>query len=326
VVTARAYAAPADIHDLRASFERRMRAEHKSDKTILLYTKAVDALADYLASRGMPMAVSGIKREHVETFLADLQDRGWKPATCNQLYRSLAQFWKYLVDEDEIPFSPMAKVKAPRIPTEPARLVTREQVEAMLEAARGKTMRCKRDQALIALMYATGCRLSEIAGLRMGDLDMQRFLITVTGKGGHVRTTRFGARTATYVDRYLRERNRWIAAHDLRAVRRAVRDGRPWRAYVGEQALWMGEQGPMTKWGISAVINDRAEQAGLGRINPHALRHGYVHEASMNGASEHEVASELGWTSTAMMARYARATAVERAHRRYDGFAPLEDH
>ena len=63
--------------------------------------------------------VSGVRREHVEAFLAGLQGRGHRPATAAQRFRSLQQLFKWLADEGEIRESPMARMKVPAVPLEP---------------------------------------------------------------------------------------------------------------------------------------------------------------------------------------------------------------
>ena len=89
IQAANSSAAP-DISANLASFARHLRAENKAPSTITTYSKAVDQLDAYLASVGMPRAVAHIRREHIEAFLVALQERGARPATVSQRYRSLA--------------------------------------------------------------------------------------------------------------------------------------------------------------------------------------------------------------------------------------------
>src|SRR4051794_18426599 len=112
-----------DLDVMIDSFERHLRGEHKSPKTVLLYTQAARHLEGFLRDKGMPLAIGSITAEHVEAFMASLIDKGWRPATCNQTYRSLRQFWKWAMAEDEIRVSPMRNLAAPRVPDEPSRVV-----------------------------------------------------------------------------------------------------------------------------------------------------------------------------------------------------------
>ncbi|MBA2570657.1 MAG: phage integrase N-terminal SAM-like domain-containing protein, partial [Chloroflexi bacterium] len=90
-----------DIGVNLASFGRHLRAENKQPSTVVTYAKAVEQLDDFLATAGMPRSVAAIRREHVESFLVALQERGMKPATVSQRFRSLQQFFKWLAEEGE---------------------------------------------------------------------------------------------------------------------------------------------------------------------------------------------------------------------------------
>src|SRR3990172_12924660 len=84
----------AEISPNLASFERHLRAENKAPSTIVTYRKAIEQLDDFLALQGMPRSLSSIRREHIEAFLVSLQERGHRPATVSQRFRSLQQFFK----------------------------------------------------------------------------------------------------------------------------------------------------------------------------------------------------------------------------------------
>src|SRR5687767_12534250 len=86
-----------------ASFKRHLRAENKAPLTVHTYGKAVDSLASFIERQGMPPNPRHLRREHLEAYLVHLQDRGHKPATVAQRFRSLQQFFKWLKEEEEIP-------------------------------------------------------------------------------------------------------------------------------------------------------------------------------------------------------------------------------
>ena len=91
----------ADIPANAQSFARHLRAANKSPLTIKSYLDAVTLLDGFLEARGMPRMVAAIHREHVEAFVEDQLAR-LKPASAANRYRSLQQFFKWLVDEGEI--------------------------------------------------------------------------------------------------------------------------------------------------------------------------------------------------------------------------------
>src|SRR5712691_6850923 len=98
---------PITIDALGPSFVRHLRAENKSPKTITAYLLATEGFHRFLAERGMPQGVSSIRREHVESYVEECLTRH-APATANQRYRSLQQFFRWAVEEGELPANPMA--------------------------------------------------------------------------------------------------------------------------------------------------------------------------------------------------------------------------
>ncbi len=80
-------------------------------------------LIDFLAGHGMPTTATGVRREHVEAFMASMVDR-LAAATVARHYRSLQQVWKWLEDDGEIPASPMARMSPPAVPEQPVAIFT----------------------------------------------------------------------------------------------------------------------------------------------------------------------------------------------------------
>jgi site-specific recombinase XerD len=106
------------VADLGRSFDRHLRAENKSPRTIETYLDetyldAVLQLAEYLRNRDI--ALDEATRGDIEGFLASILSR-WKPATASNRYRALRIFYAWLKDEGEIEVNPMAKMKPPAVP------------------------------------------------------------------------------------------------------------------------------------------------------------------------------------------------------------------
>jgi len=111
----------------KASFARSLQAANKAPRTIHTYLDAVDHFEGFLAERGKRRDVGAIRREHVESLLAALQDTGRLPASVANRYRSLQQFFRWLVEEDEVRDSPMARMRPPAVPVQPPAVLQPEQ-------------------------------------------------------------------------------------------------------------------------------------------------------------------------------------------------------
>lgn len=287
--------APDALASLRESYALHLSAT-RAPRTRDAYLAALDSLLGHLAAKGMPLTAGAIRREHVESWMTERRDRV-APASLSLQYRALVQFWKWAVDEDEIERSPMDKVKAPRVPDKPVPVVDADDFRKLLRATEGKGYNERRDTALLLTLYDTGVRLGELVGMRLEDVDLSARLAYVTGKGGHTRAVRFGARAAVAIDRYLRLR---------RGHRRAQDD-----------AMWLGQDGPMSDSGIAQVIARRCVEAGLPRIHAHQFRHTFAHEWRMAGGDPNDLMRLAGWRSPQMLARYGAPAADARAQANY---------
>ncbi|HRY08354.1 MAG: tyrosine-type recombinase/integrase [Actinobacteria bacterium] len=282
---------------LLQSWEIALRAERKSERTIVIYLTQARLFMDYCASLNSP---ARFDRRSVAAFLAAENARGMAGNTVKTRFRGLHRLAVWLADEGETSGNVMNGLAQPNVEVDPPPVLTDEQLKALLKACEGTRYYDRRDMAILRLLIDTGARASEIANLTLSDVNLKTSEISVVGKGSRLRVVPFGAQTARALDRYLRERRQHRhAAHSER--------------------LWIGERGPMTYDGIADALEVRAEAAGIDGFHMHLLRHTLAHRWLAAGGSELGLMDVAGWRSREMVARYGAAQRAARAqaeHRR----------
>ena len=287
------------------SFRLHLAAEGKAARTVQGYTSAVRWFAaGYLLSQAGKTSWEQADARDIQHWTAHLLGR-YSSAYASIQFRALRQFFTWLADEEQCP-DPMTRLRAPKVAVTAVPVFTSGELSELQRACQGRSFAARRDAAIIAVLTATGIRLSELAGIRChpgdparSDLDLHAREIRIRGKGRTARTVKISHQAARSLDRYLRARARHPQA---------------WRPQ-----LWLGVngRGPLTAGGIYQAVARRGRQAGVS-VYPHRFRHHFSHTWLDRGGAERDLMELNGWTSPQMLTRYGASARGARARRSYD--------
>jgi len=244
--------------------------------------------------------------------LETLRDWLWRASTMGHAKSSLARraaaaraFTHWLAQTGRAPADAGARLKAPRPDQHLPRVLTRQQIDGILEglSARAGTGDpvAIRDHAMVELLYASALRVSELVGLRLADLDRGRLTLRVLGKGAKERVVPFGVPAARALDAYLER------------ARTELLDGRP-----DPGAVFLNRRGGAvsTRTVYELVAGLLRELPGSGPAGPHALRHTAATHLLDGGADLRAVQEMLGHASLSTTQIYTHVSA-ERLREAY---------
>jgi site-specific recombinase XerD len=291
-----------------ARYRLQARARGYSDATINHSENCVREFAAFLGASD----VTRITGDDLRRFVVSLKERpslrgrrGSKlsPVSVNTYVRAVRSFWTWLKETGVVRANPLVEVPAPRFPKKVARVYPEDQIRTLLGYVAAKP----RERAIVELLLDSGIRVSELAGLRVDDIDLEQGSVKVLGKGGKERYSYFSPGTALSLRDYIDK------SHPP--------------AVEGDYLFLTGAGSRLGKMGIQTLLARLGRAAGLTtRLSAHAMRHTYATLSLRNGNNLEYVRITLGHTDikTTSDAYLAASQAdVARAHHRFSPMANL---
>jgi len=239
-------------------------------------------------------AVTDVTQEHVLDFVAHLVEAGRSRATQSRQLSALRSLFRFLVREQVLSADPTALVEGPGRERHLPELLTIDEIDELLAAPDRSTPRGLRDAALLETAYASGLRVSELVGMRLGQVNWDPGYLRVRGKGRKERIVPLNDRAIAL----LRE---WIAV--LGATRK-----------LGPKAALFpsNRKTPMTRERAWQLVTGYARAAGIRKpISPHTLRHAFASHLVARGADLRAVQEMLGHSDITTTQVYLHTTAVD---------------
>ncbi|KAA5544614.1 site-specific tyrosine recombinase XerD [Roseiconus nitratireducens] len=290
------------VDSIRNDFLDYLRGEcHLAANTLAAYGRDLQRFLDWLGRRRLDAVRVGDLTE----FMGFLNEQQLAPASVSRSVVAVRTFFKYLQLEGLVTENPAELLSAQKLWQRVPGVLSRRQVEDFLAAPRKTDAFWQRDVALLEVLYATGCRASEVCSLRLADLSLEQKFLKCTGKGGKQRMVPIGGRAIEAIERYVDE---------LRGILAAKNPNRP-------EALFLSRSGrSLDRIQLWRLVKQYARRAGVDhQISPHSLRHSFATHLLAGGADLRQVQEMLGHASiqTTQIYTHVEHSRLKRVHQQF---------
>jgi len=276
-------------YDYLKMFIAAKKIEGCSDRTVTYYKSTVEHLLKCIDT-----PIRKITTDEIRSYLAQYQEKGGcSKTTIDNIRRNISSFFSWLEEEDYILKSPMKRIHKIKTVQPVKETISDELIERLRDACL-----CKRDLAIVDLLYSTGIRVGELVRLNIDDISFEERECVVFGKGDKERRVYFDAKAKLHLQDYLKERD----------------DDNP--------ALFVTLDAPHQRLKISGVeirIRSLGRSINAEKIHPHKFRRTMATRAIDKGMPIEQVQKILGHSQIDTTMQYAMVNQsnVKNAHRKY---------
>jgi integrase/recombinase XerD len=252
--------------------------KNMANNSRIAYRRDIVAFETYLKSKEIQDLTEATNTEIVG-YLLQLKNEGKSSATVNRKLASLRAFYRFLSSGSQLIKDPTVHLKSPRIEQKHTEFLTIQEIERLLEVP-AQTVKGIRDKALLELLYATGMRVSEVAGANISDVNLRIGFVMTGGEHGKARLIPLGRPARAAVETYVYEGRSKLLREKA----------------TSNEALFLNYNGErLTRQGIWKLIKEYAAEAGLiDRLTPQTLRNSFAVHMLQNGADLRSVQELLG--------------------------------
>ncbi len=273
-----------------------------SRNTVLAYGRDLKAFAEFLGGRGIAGFGSAGARD-IADFLKAGASSGCKASSLSRRLSALRCLYGFLTGEGLARENPARRVPLPKLGTRLPRTLGEKEIRAILARPADDAPAADwRDYAVLETFYATGLRVSELAGLRVSDVNWEVRFLRCRGKGSKERVVPLGVH----------------AIDAIRAYRSRIE---PAGGGPGPEALFVSRSGRrLARESVWRIVKKAAARAGAGtRVFPHAFRHSFASHLIAHGADLRSVQEMLGHENitTTQIYTHVGSDFLREVHRKF---------
>ena len=247
-----------------------------SKNTIQSYESDIYQLYQWNLSKNKKR-MTEIKKSDTSQYISYLFSQNLKSSSVNRKISSLKTFFNFLLKKKLIKANPFAEQIMPKKPISLPKSISEDDVVKLLGAPKVDTVIGLRDRAMLELLYASGVRISELVNIKYSDLDLERNIMKVFGKGSKERLVPFGEDASQWISAYIDQRKK---NKELASIKYIFLNNRG--SKISRHAFWHRLKEYCLEIGLK---ND---------ISPHTLRHAFATHLLNRGADLRSVQVLLG--------------------------------
>ena len=273
-----------------------------SPKTIEAYQRDLESYLAFLSKQGTK-SLQAITTQDIESYIAQLDDKGYAPSSQQRALSAIRSFHSYLVSENIAQKQPAAQVPRAKQSLHLPDFLTQDEVFLLLDQPFSNDAKGLRDHAMLEVLYGCGLRVSELCGLNMASLNLDEELIRVTGKGSKERFVPIFGTAIDALRLYLHDARPFLVRPTgAKGAREAFREG----------AVFLSQRGTrLTRQFVHSMVQEYGSVVGLPQLHPHTLRHSLATHLLRAGADLRIVQEILGHADIATTQIYTHLDKVQ---------------
>lgn len=258
-----------------------------SPHTTLAYRNDLSQLVDFVqlltgSNRQPVKSWKQITSAHVQAYVAFIKAQGYASSTIARKLAAVRSLFEFMIDQSLIAPGLAKLLAAPKVKRSAPNTLSQAEIDRLLAApAQQQSNSNLRDRAMFELLYATGMRVSELVGMDVGDVDIQKKLVQIDRTGSRNRLAQINDNVSAVLRQYLVESRPQLLLDPH------------------ETSLFLNQRGQrLTRQGLWLIIKQYVTQAGINKsVTPHVLRHSFIANQLKNGTQPREIRKSLGNSS-----------------------------
>lgn len=266
-----------------------------SPYTLSSYRKDLNAFSEFMTKRaGTAFLWQQVSPLAVRGYLAELNEKQYARRTIARRISALRSFFKFLVREAIIESSPLAKVRTPKLEKRLPAFLDEIEINELLDMPDKSKLLGVRDQAVLEMLYATGCRVSELVGLSTERIDLGNRYVLLLGKGNKERLVPVGHTCCQALEAYYPVRSQLMQKYH-----------QPEHEFIFVNS----RGGPLTDRSVRRILDKYIKALAIHKnVSPHTIRHSFATHLLEHGADLRAVQELLGHANLSTTQIYTHVT------------------